>query len=102
MVFLHSETNAITQVLQQNGDKSSYVDWVSIRWHFKPYSLEDSTFGVLENTGSLFKFTVKGIVDTLKNWERLKINDVLYKISAIKKFDGLTYETTKILLTTEE
>lgn len=98
MGFLHSKTSVTARVLVQDGDKSSYTDWATLKGHLKPYSLDDVTFNTSWIEGSLFKFTVKQAV-TLKNGEKLTIWSDKYKVSAVKEYGGITFKTSKILLT---
>ena len=100
MAFLHKETTWIIQVLTQAGSKSSYVAWDSITGHLKPYSLEDTTFDVSGIAGSIYKFTIKGDV-TISSADKITISGETYIVKNVKKYSGIWFNTTKILLTTK-
>ena len=100
MDFLHQETTWTIQVLTQSWEKSSYVAWDSITWHLKPYSLEDTTFDVSWVSGSLHKFTIKWDV-TIVQADKIVISWKTYVVKDFKKYKWISFNTTKILLSTK-
>lgn len=97
MAFLHNETTWTIQVLTQSWEKSSYIPWVSITWHLKPYSLEDSTFDVWWVDWALYKFTIKWDV-AISSADQIIIDSKTYLVKNVKKYKWIWFMTTKILL----
>lgn len=97
MAFLHKETTGTIQVLTQSGNKSSYVAGSSITWHLKPYSLEDTTFNISNIEGEIYKMTIKADV-TISQADKLVIGSDTYVVKDVKKYSGINFTTTKILL----
>lgn len=101
MGFLHKETTWIIYPLTQVWEKSNYdTAWDSITWHLKPYSLEDTTFDATWIDWSVFKMTVKR--DVSISWaDRILIDSQTYVVEVVKKYKWISFNTTKILLSTK-
>lgn len=97
MTFLHNETSWTIETLVQTWEKSWYVAGAIITGHFKPISLDDTTFDVWGMDGSLYKFTIQWDV-TIWWADRIIIGTKTYIVKNVKKYKGLWFMTTKILL----
>ena len=97
MAFLHKETTGTIQVLTQSGNKSSYIAGSDVTGHLKPYSLEDTTFNVSNIEGEVYKMTVKADV-TISQADKFVIWSDTYVVKDVKKYSGINFTTTKILL----
>ena len=100
MAFLHKETTWVIQVLTQVWEKSSYVAWDSVTWHLKAFSLEDTTFDATWIDWASYKFTIKWDV-TIVAADQIIIDWDIYIVEVVKKYKWISFNTTKILLSTK-
>lgn len=97
MPFLHNETTGTVSRLVVSGSKSSYTEVWTITGHFKPYSLEDTTFSVNGISWAMYKMTIKGTFEIYEA-DTILINSTKYIVKDVKNYSWINFNTIKILL----
>lgn len=100
MGFLHNESTGTIQILVQAGDKSWYTPGWDISWHLKPFDDSDTTFSPTGISWAVFKLTVKGTAWISKS-DKIIFDGITYFVQDFRVYPWITFNTTKILLSTD-